>query len=130
MGTMQQALSGDSVAAAVPVAAPSASETSRPSESATLALRVRDRDGERDTFRQVSVPLEGGQATFAQVEARVAAKFRSSRGADGVELGLRRLAALVRLTDRLEIADDEDVALLRDGDELEACFARAQPQDS
>lgn len=91
---------------------------------AALAVRVRESCGERDTFRQVSVPFEDGRMSFAQVEARICAKFRSTRDADGVELGLRRLVALVRLADRLEVADDEDVGLLKDADELEVTFAQ------
>merc|ERR1712187_538279 len=94
------------------------SSTSRP-----LVIRVREAGNERNTYRQLSISPENGNISFRQIEARVVAKFKTSRGSDGVELGARRLVALVRVVDRLEVADDEDVGLLKEGDELEASFA-------
>merc|ERR1711870_344 len=105
------------------VASAAATPASTGSGANSLSLRVREVAGERDAFRQVTVPSEDGRLSFHQVETRIAAKFRSSRGPNGKELGLRRLVALVRIADKLEVADDEDVELLKEGDELEASFA-------
>eukprot|EP00927_Polykrikos_kofoidii_P001888 TRINITY_DN10734_c0_g2_i1.p1 TRINITY_DN10734_c0_g2~~TRINITY_DN10734_c0_g2_i1.p1 ORF type:complete len:336 (-),score=62.21 TRINITY_DN10734_c0_g2_i1:154-1161(-) len=106
---------------AAPVAVPVATAAASP--SAALAVRVREHGSERMAFRRVVLRAEGaseiGPPIFADVEARVCAKFKSSRGADGAELGPRRMIALVRLHDQLEICDDEEAALLVDGDELE-----------
>ena len=75
------------------------------------------------SFRRV--PLPGGVAftSFVELEAAVAQKFASKRRADGSEVGVRRLVSLIRLQDQLQIGDDDDVAELREGDELEATFA-------
>uniref|UniRef100_A0A7S4SQN1 Uncharacterized protein n=1 Tax=Alexandrium monilatum TaxID=311494 RepID=A0A7S4SQN1_9DINO len=111
-----------------------------PSGPSQFALRVREAGSA--SFRRVvvgraapeaadggpSAEREGGgdgckSPSFTEVECSVCAKFRSVRGPDGSEVGSRRLVTLVRIGDCLEVADDEDVALLQDGDELEATFA-------
>lgn len=119
------ATGGGAGAASSSQAAPLASAPS----SVPLSVRVREvgSDGARGgAFRRVVLQDAsggGGPLSFAEVERRVATKFSSSRGADGRELGLRRLVTLVRLKDDLELADDEDAALLAEGDELEVKFA-------
>merc|ERR1740121_276645 len=101
-------------------------------EQPALAVRVREVGAASGgAFRRVVLRAKGadgeGAPSFAEVERRVADKFRSARGLDGQDLGPRRLVALVRLRDSLEIADDEDAALLEDGDELEAKFVAESP---
>merc|ERR1712146_476183 len=102
----------------------SSSSAASSSEPQPFAVRVREAQSERATFRRVVLAeavTEGqpkAEMTFEEVERRVCAKFKSSRGSDGSEAGLRRLVALVRIKDSLEVADDEDVSLLVDGDEL------------
>merc|ERR1712039_194694 len=117
---LQQVLA---TAAAPQPASASTASAATASGASSLTLRVCEAGGERNTFRQVTVQREDGRLSFQQVETRIAAKFRSSRGPDGKELGLRRLVALVRIADKLEVADDEDVELLKEADELEASFA-------
>jgi len=90
----------------------------------TAFRRVVLRDAEVEhVAQQVKHEVQGGPPSFAEVESRLCTKFRTARGPDGTEVGPRRLVTLVRLSDSLELGDDEDVALLHDGDELEATFA-------
>merc|ERR1712216_158941 len=99
------------------------------SEPQPFAVRVREAQCERASFRRVVLADADAERsaklvlTFAELETRVCSKFKSSRSSEGAEAGLRRLVALVRIRDSLEVADDEDASLLADGDELEATFA-------
>merc|ERR1712232_1438796 len=113
--------------AAANQAAPCGSSSS--SSSRSLAVRVREAQSERGAFRRVvlieadaEMSTQAPDLTFQQVEERICAKFKSTRGSDGLEVGQRRLIALVRIKDSLEVADDEDAGLLQEGDELEATF--------
>lgn len=100
----------------------SASETSQ----TRMVLRVRDTSRNLDAFRQIHFPVQresdgcylGPVANFVKLESLICAKFS---GADGNRA--RSLSTLVRLRDRLEIIDSEDVTLLQDGDELGATFS-------
>mmetsp|Transcript_91971 Transcript_91971/g.297621 ORF Transcript_91971/g.297621 Transcript_91971/m.297621 type:complete len:246 (-) Transcript_91971:89-826(-) len=131
---LQQALSGGMAGLSLaPGQMPGSASGSAGSAAAPPQLAVRVREAGSTSFRRVVLrPVtdegaqEGGPAgppTFAEVEARVCAKFRSARGPDGAEVGPRRLVTLVRLRDSLEVADDDDASLLQDGEELEATFA-------
>eukprot|EP00931_Biecheleriopsis_adriatica_P120083 TRINITY_DN95230_c0_g1_i1.p1 TRINITY_DN95230_c0_g1~~TRINITY_DN95230_c0_g1_i1.p1 ORF type:complete len:234 (-),score=68.60 TRINITY_DN95230_c0_g1_i1:85-786(-) len=117
-GALQQAMQSSSPAAAA----------AGPPGPSPIAVRVREAGVENSAFRRVLLRAADGASagppTFAQVESLVAAKFASSRRPDGSEVGLRRLVTLIRLSDNLQVADDEDVAELSEGDELEATFAK------
>lgn len=93
---------------------------------AGLAVRVREGEDVGQGFRRVvlrSADAKVSELNFDEVEKRISAKFKSTRGLDGEEIGLRRIVSLVRISDKLQIGDDEDVALFREGDELQATFA-------
>lgn len=106
----------------------SASSIAAPSTlQATLTLRVREAGF--GFFRRVQLPIaQPGRAnsTFKEVELRVCEKFRTAKGADGMEVGFRPLVSLVRISDQLEIGDDEDICLLANDDEMEATFAEVR----
>jgi len=136
---LQQLLSsrimGGAMGSALPtmLGASSASGTTKPTAApvppAPQALAVRVRELGSTTFRRVvlsdaeAIQSAQGPPSFEQVESRINHKFRTARGPDGVELGPRKLVRLVRTCDCLEVGDDEDTALLQDGDELEVTFA-------
>mmetsp|Transcript_22246 Transcript_22246/g.46091 ORF Transcript_22246/g.46091 Transcript_22246/m.46091 type:complete len:282 (+) Transcript_22246:20-865(+) len=117
----------------LPASGASAAASSAPVQAAAPKPAVRVREAGSTSFRRVVLQdssngaeegqAGGGSTSFVEVEARVCAKFRNVRGPDGNELGERRLVKLVRISDSLEVADDEDVLVLQDGDELEATFA-------
>mmetsp|Transcript_70640 Transcript_70640/g.228798 ORF Transcript_70640/g.228798 Transcript_70640/m.228798 type:complete len:335 (+) Transcript_70640:1-1005(+) len=93
-------------------------------QEAQVSLRVRDTASNVDTYRQVLFPLQQGgrggrmaRQDFALLEQRICAKFRG-KDIDKV----LHIKSLVRLKDRLEIVDGEDVAQLADCDELEVTF--------
>uniref|UniRef100_A0A7S4R0T8 Uncharacterized protein n=1 Tax=Alexandrium monilatum TaxID=311494 RepID=A0A7S4R0T8_9DINO len=96
-----------------------------PFEQEQVAFRVRDGSSGLDAYRQVNFPVRPVDprgplepaGDFAQLEKRICAKFQGRRGGK-----TSCLKSLVRLRDRLEIVDDEDVAQLCNGDELEAVF--------
>merc|ERR1740129_701611 len=126
---------GLSAALAAAGSASSAAPAPAAQASSAQPMAVRVREAGSASFRRVvlqaaeSAGAEGGGGApagppcFQEVEKRICTKFSSSRGQDGQEVGLRRLVTLVRIADSLEVADDEDAALLRDGDEMEATFA-------
>mmetsp|Transcript_4948 Transcript_4948/g.9270 ORF Transcript_4948/g.9270 Transcript_4948/m.9270 type:complete len:89 (-) Transcript_4948:35-301(-) len=85
-----------------------------------MALRVRNASANTDAFRHVRFPLQssiGNDTNLEKLESLICKKFRVAHGS-----GVRSVSTLVRLRDRLEIADSMDVTLLEDGDELEAVF--------
>jgi len=109
---------------------PSANESSQ----VRMALKVRDASRSLDAFRQVYFPVQRDPdgyplglvavADFVKLESLICAKFRGSDGrrASAAHDAARSLDTLVRLRDRLEIVDNEDVSQLKDGDELEVTF--------
>lgn len=111
---------------------PAASVVAAPAPPGTAAggdaggfVRVCEAASQSGAFRRIAVPpvaADSATSRFAQLEAAVCEKFSTARGPSGKEMGERRLVSLVRIKDQTEIADDEDVALLSEGDELKATF--------
>ena len=87
-------------------------------------VRVCEAGSEGGAYRRVVLPGAADPASerFAKLEAAVCEKFSTARGRSGEAIGVRRLVTLVRARDNLEIADQEDVALLGSGDELRVTF--------
>lgn len=106
----------------------SSAASSPTSSEPQVIFRVRDASSGLDAFRQVSFPVCAGPAgliptaDIARLERLICAKFHTRRGGGGKAVSVKYL---VRLRDRLEIIDDEDVAQLLQGDELEAHFTSA-----
>lgn len=97
-----------------------------------MSLKVRQAGVGAETFRRVVLHnlSEAGPATFTfeELEERICNKFvAKGPGFCASNAGRRaeRLTLLVRLRDALELIDDEDVQVLKEGDELEATFEYA-----
>ncbi|CAE8674867.1 unnamed protein product [Polarella glacialis] len=129
VAVMQQALQGGSATPSTPLASVC------PGLGGALSVRVREASQPSSAFRKVVLRKEGesgsdlASVAFKKVESSICSKFSSARGSDGIEVGLRRLVTLVRLSDNLQVGDDEDAAELVDGDELEATFAALSDGD-
>eukprot|EP00929_Paragymnodinium_shiwhaense_P054281 TRINITY_DN27196_c0_g2_i1.p1 TRINITY_DN27196_c0_g2~~TRINITY_DN27196_c0_g2_i1.p1 ORF type:complete len:633 (+),score=59.15 TRINITY_DN27196_c0_g2_i1:235-1899(+) len=112
-------------------------------------LRVRDSSSGHDAFRRVCFTKPPWSMPLRHIRAKIVSKFEGNTEEPVVSSGLggrlvrqisggatpfsrevshedcRSVEYLVRLSDRLEICDDEDVAELRNGDRLEVTFSTA-----
>lgn len=101
----------------------SRSHSSGRSPASLLWLRVREANSDLNSFRQVRFPsaFDGESLAplpdFTKLESLICTKFQNKHNKQA-----SCVKSLVRLCDRLEIADSEDVTLLQDGDELEVAF--------
>lgn len=95
----------------------------------TMSLKVRQAGVAAEAFRRV-ILLSRSEAvpaafTFKELEERICNKFEAKGPASCASSNgrrVQRLTFLVRLRDALELIDDEDMQVLKEGDELEATF--------
>eukprot|EP00929_Paragymnodinium_shiwhaense_P094805 TRINITY_DN55610_c0_g1_i1.p1 TRINITY_DN55610_c0_g1~~TRINITY_DN55610_c0_g1_i1.p1 ORF type:complete len:485 (+),score=81.23 TRINITY_DN55610_c0_g1_i1:92-1546(+) len=103
-----------------------ATSSESPEERQKFEIRVRDTAGGHDSFRRVALSCHPREMALEDLKRRIAQKFRRPQ-APGARAPRAQVVltvtCLLRLSDSLELHDDEDAQCLANADRLEVTFA-------